>query len=307
MKEIDNKIKDNSNMLITEANRLNIQNSIENEKNFSSPINKFRKRSININNFINTLNIINTINIMNATNENHNSRYNLDTQNSNQKNNLNNYYSKSRNNGKSLYNIKHHHNINGSEKKNQNLNLISSHNRYIFNRNMTLFNNSIDNTFKTKMKKRLCNKKLIINKFLTVTNNQLSKNSSSVNTDSKKNIKNNELSKNKILEVFLPPLLEKKENSRKESESLKINLKNSAIRHTFETINSINSVSLGHKDKNDLDEPCLTNYNFKKTKESKSLDIKKAQILLLKTRNKKAKLMAKRRNESALEYYEDVF
>ena len=309
MKEIENKIKDNSNMLITEANRLNIHNSIENEKNFSSPINKFRKRSININNFINTLNIINTINIMNATNENHNSRYILETQNSNHNNNLNNYFSKSRNTGKSLYNIKHHHNINDSEKKNQNLKLISSHNRYLFNRNMTLFNNSIDNTLKTKMKKRLCNKKLIFNKFLTITNNQISKNSSSANTDSKKNIKNNELSKNKILDVFLPPLLDKKENSRKESKSLKINLKNSVIRHTFETINSINSVSLGHKDKNNLDEPCLTNYNFKKTKDSKSLDIKKAQILLLKTRDKKAKLIAKKRNELELDYfiYEEIF
>ena len=307
MKVIENKIKDNSIMLNTEANRLNIHNSIENEKNFSSPINKFRKRNININNFINALNIINTINIMNATNENHNSRYNLETQNSNHNNNLNNYFSKSRNTGKSLYNIKHHHNINDSEKKNQNLKLISSHNHYIFNRNMTLFNNSIDNTLKTKMKKRLCNKKLIFNKFLTITNNQISKNSSSANTDSKKNIKNNELSKNKILDVFLPPLLDKKENSRKESKSLKINLKNSVIRHTFETINSINSVSLGHKDKNNLDEPCLTNYNFKKTKDSKSLDIKKAQILLLKTRDKKAKLMAKRRNESGLDYYENIF
>ena len=153
---------------------------------------------------------------------------------------------------------------------------------------------------------------MIFNKFLTLTNNQISKNSSkenNENSESKKNIKSNELPKNKILDIFLPPLLEKTENSKKESKSIKINIKNNVIRYAFETANGINNISLGHKDKNNNDNLCLTNYNFKDQKKSKSVNIKKAQILLLKNRDKKAKLIAKRRNESELDYfiYEDIF
>ena len=146
---------------------------------------------------------------------------------------------------------------------------------------------------------------MTFNKFLTLTNNL------NENSESKKDIKSNELPKNKILDIFLPPLLDKTENSKKEPKSLKINIniKNSIIRHAFETANSINSVSLGHKDKNNNDKLCLTNYNFKDQKKSKSVNIKKAQILLLKNRDKKAKLIAKRRNESKLDdfIYEDIF
>ena len=66
---------------------------------------------------------------------------------------------------------------------------------------------------------------------------------------------------------------------------------------------------MGHRDKNSLDKQYLTNYNFKKSKKSKSLNIKKAQILLLKNRDKKAKLIAKKRNELELDYfiYEEIF
>ena len=305
MKTIENKINDNSITLNSEENRLNINvnNSIENEKNFRPQINIFRKKRININKFMKA---------MNSINENQN-RYNIETLNSNNKNNnLNNLFSKSRNIGKTLYNIKYHHNINKSENKNHNPNLISFNNRNIFNRNITLTNNSLDNSFNNNFKKRLSNKKMIFNKFLTLTNNQISKNSSkenNENSESKKNIKSNELPKNKILDIFLPPLLEKTENSKKESKSIKINIKNNVIRYAFETANGINNISLGHKDKNNNDNLCLTNYNFKDQKKSKSVNIKKAQILLLKNRDKKAKLIAKRRNESELDYfiYEDIF
>ena len=305
MKSIENKINDNSNMLNNEENKLNINanvnNSIENEKNFRPQINIFRKKRINIKKFMNAINKIN------ARDENQNSRYYLENQKSNHKNNLNNFFPKSRNIGKTLYNIKYPHDIKDLENKNhnQNHNFISFNNRNIFNRNITLTNNSIDNSFNTNIKKKLSNKKMTFNKFLTLTNNL------NENSESKKDIKSNELPKNKILDIFLPPLLDKTENSKKEPKSLKINIniKNSIIRHVFETANSINSVSLGHKDKNNNDKLCLTNYNFKEQKKSKSVNIKKAQILLLKNRDKKAKLIAKRRNESKLDYfiYEDIF
>lgn len=305
MKSIENKINDNSNMLNNEENKLNINanvnNSIENEKNFRPQINIFRKKRINIKKFMNAINKIN------ARDENQNSRYYLENQKSNHKNNLNNFFPKSRNIGKTLYNIKYPHDIKDLENKNhnQNHNFISFNNRNIFNRNITLTNNSIDNSFNTNIKKKLSNKKMTFNKFLTLTNNL------NENSESKKDIKSNELPKNKILDIFLPPLLDKTENSKKEPKSLKINIniKNSIIRHAFETANSINSVSLGHKDKNNNDKLCLTNYNFKDQKKSKSVNIKKAQILLLKNRDKKAKLIAKRRNESKLDYfiYEDIF
>ena len=81
-------------------------------------------------------------------------------------------------------------------------------------------------------------------------------------------------------------------------------------RHALETINSINNTYLGHKDKNNLEELILTNFNLKNSKnskKSKSIDIKKAQILLLKKRDKKAKLILQKKNELENFHEEDFF
>ena len=300
MKIIENKLNEKSNILNTEENRLNINNSIENDKNFSSPINKFRKKAINLNNIINTIY------------EKNNSRHIIESQKFTRKLNFNNIFSKSRNNGKLLYNIKQYHNILDSEKndKNQNLNILN--NKNILTKNKTLTNNSINNSFNINniSKERSSTKKLKINKFNTITNrNKIFKDSSKENIDIKKITKSKEETKNKILEIFLPPLLKKTEKSINKTINRKIDIKNNFIRHALETTNSINSVSLGHRDKNSLDKQYLTNYNFKKSKKSKSLNIKKAQILLLKNRDKKAKLIAKKRNELELDYfiYEEIF
>jgi hypothetical protein len=79
------------------------------------------------------------------------------------------------------------------------------------------------------------------------------------------------------------------------------------IRHALHTFNSINNTTLGHTEKNKVDENLLTNVNFKKSKKTNNQDIKNAQILLLKKRDQKAKLIFQKKNE--LEYFidEDIF
>ena len=87
----------------------------------------------------------------------------------------------------------------------------------------------------------------------------------------------------------------------------KRNVNKYLIRHALHTFNSINNTSLGHTEKNNVDEKLLTNINFKKSKKSNNLDIKNAQILLLKKRDKKAKLILQKKNELEYFIYEDIF
>ena len=50
--------------------------------------------------------------------------------------------------------------------------------------------------------------------------------------------------------------------------NIKDNNNTTVTRHALETINSINNTFLGHKDKNNMDELLLTNFDFKKSKKS---------------------------------------
>ena len=73
------------------------------------------------------------------------------------------------------------------------------------------------------------------------------------------------------------------------------------FKHSLSIANSINDASLGHKDKNNLDKMILSNLDYNKlnkyTKKSKSINIKKAQINIIKNRSKKIKLFLQKKND----------
>ena len=113
--------------------------------------------------------------------------------------------------------------------------------------------------------------------------------------------------KEKILDIFLPPLSKTIKIKKWNIDNRKINIDRHLTRHALHTINSINNTSLGHTDENNIDEKLLSNFYFEKSNKSKSTNIKKAQILLLKNRNKKAKLILQKKIDSEYFLDEDIF
>ena len=301
IKTLENKINDN-NKLIEEQNSNVFENkvsnncSVENEKNFSSPFNVFRKKNININNFINTIS------------EFHNSKYHFENQSSNTRNYLNNLYYSTKFDRKTITNLKNNHPLFVNENLDDNKKALNL--RKIFNKkNLALL--SINDSL-NKSKEKITIKKLKLSNLHNSQNKKELKNDVNNNDDESKN--KNEMKK-QILNIFLPPLIENEKKLRHKVEhrnfsnnkdSTNINI----TKHALETINSINNTYLGHKDKNNLEELILTNFNLKNSKnskKSKSIDIKKAQILLLKKRDKKAKLILQKKNELENFYEEDFF
>jgi len=283
LEELENYIKDN---------KRNLNNSIESEKKYSSPINKFRNKKINMDNFFSSIN------------ESLNSKYNNENSNSKNKKNKNNIFSKKNVTGKTLYNIKHSYNLNDITNRNKNKNKMALSLGKIDNKPLSLFY-SINTSFK-KLKEIIPIKKLKFkNDENTQTDRILNNNSNKDDVKYNDKLKNKKQVSNKVLDIFLPPLSENAKTIKPKIE--KRNVNKYLIRHALHTFNSINNTSLGHTEKNNVDEKLLTNINFKKSKKSNNLDIKNAQILLLKKRDKKAKLILQKKNE--FEYFidEDIF
>jgi hypothetical protein len=294
MKIIEDKLEDRDRKLEEKENqkkdkKTNLNNSLESGKKFSSPIYMFRHKKINIDNFFSSIN------------ESLNSKYNNENSHSKSKKNKNNLFSKKNLTVKTLYNIKHSHHLNDNTIRNRNKMTLSL--GKVGNKPFSLFH-SINTSFK-KQKERLPIKKL---KFQNDENTQTDrlKNISNKN-DENYNVKLKEEKNfnNKILDVFLPPLSENVKTIKPKIENRNIN--KYLIRHALHTFNSINNTTLGHTEKNNIDENLLTNVNFKKSKKTNNQDIKNAQILLLKKRDQKAKLIFQKKNE--LEYFidEDIF
>ena len=118
LEELENYIKDN---------KRNLNNSIESEKKYSSPINKFRNKKINMDNFFSSIN------------ESLNSKYNNENSNSKNKKNKNNIFSKKNVTGKTLYNIKHSYNLNDITNRNKSKNKMALSLGKIGNKPLSLF------------------------------------------------------------------------------------------------------------------------------------------------------------------------
>ena len=294
MKIIEDKLEDRDRKLEEKENqkkdkKTNLNNSLESGKKFSSPIYMFRNKKINIENFFSSIN------------ESLNSKYNNENSHSKSKKNKNNLFSKKNLTVKTLYNIKHSHHLNDNTIRNRNKMTLSL--GKVGNKPFSLFH-SINTSFK-KQKERLPIKKL---KFQNDENTQTDrlKNISNKNDENYNvRLKEEKNFNNKILDVFLPPLSENVKTIKPKIENRNIN--KYLIRHALHTFNSINNTTLGHTEKNNVDENLLTNVNFKKSKKTNNQDIKNAQILLLKKRDQKAKLIFQKKNE--LEYFidEDIF
>lgn len=300
MKQIEKKIIEKENIL----KNLDSSNSIggdgdlnfylDKQKHFSSPITIFKKNTNNLYNIINTNNDYN--NSKNSLEKNVNKIKEINAFSHNLEK-----IAKFRQNTFSKIKSFQPKNENISSLRKKIINLKNNLNKNI-KKNINSF--STDNSFKEKKIDKIdkIDSKSIKNKFM----------------NSKKKIKINQLNviktennqKEKPFNVFLPPLLTLKKNkNQNNNESDKKNLyqnKNMKIdyhffRHSLSIANSINDASLGHKDKNNLDKMILSNLDYNKlnkyTKKSKSINIKKAQINIIKNRSKKIKLVLQKKND----------
>ena len=300
MKQIEKKIIEKENIL----KNLDSSNSIggdgdlnfylDKQKHFSSPITIFKKNTNNVYNIINTNNDYN--NSKNSLEKNVNKIKEINAFSHNLEK-----IAKFRQNTFSKIKSFQPKNENISSLRKKIINLKNNLNKNI-KKNINSF--STDNSFKEKKIDKIdkIDSKSIKNKFM----------------NSKKKIKINQLNviktennqKEKPFNVFLPPLLTLKKNkNQNNNESDKKNLyqnKNMKIdyhffRHSLSIANSINDASLGHKDKNNLDKMILSNLDYNKlnkyTKKSKSINIKKAQINIIKNRSKKIKLVLQKKND----------
>lgn len=124
--------------------------------------------------------------------------------------------------------------------------------------------------------------------------------------------------KRKLFDVFLPPLLtnenQKLKNQKQDynkcfsNENLNFNYHD--FKNSLSIQNSINDASLGHKDKSknkDSNYFILSNYENKKKNNKnvnkKSVSIKRAQINIIKSRDKKMKLFQKKKKEEDYDEY----
>ena len=297
MKQIEKKIIEKENIL----KNLDSSNSIggdgdlnfylDKQKHFSSPITIFKKNTNNVYNIINTNNDYN--NSKNSLEKNVNKIKEINAFSHNLEK-----IAKFRQNTFSKIKSFQPKNENISSLRKKIINLKNNLNKNI-KKNINSF--STDNSFKEKKIDKIDNKS-IKNKYM----------------NSKKKIKNNQLNviktennqKEKPFNIFLPPLLTLKKNkNQNNNENDKKNLyqnKNMKIdyhffKHSLSIANSINDASLGHKDKNNLDKMILSNLDYNKlnkyTKKSKSINIKKAQINIIKNRSKKIKLVLQKKND----------
>ena len=297
MKQIEKKIIEKENIL----KNLDSSNSIggdgdlnfylDKQKHFSSPITIFKKNTNNVYNIINTNNDYN--NSKNSLEKNVNKIKEINAFSHNLEK-----IAKFRQNTFSKIKSFQPKNENISSLRKKIINLKNNLNKNI-KKNINSF--STDNSFKEKKIDKIDNKS-IKNKFM----------------NSKKKIKINQLNviktennqKEKPFNVFLPPLLTLKKNKNQNNNEIdKKNLyqnKNMKIdyhffKHSLSIANSINDASLGHKDKNNLDKMILSNLDYNKlnkyTKKSKSINIKKAQINIIKNRSKKIKLVLQKKND----------
>ena len=297
MKQIEKKIIEKENIL----KNLDSSNSIggdgdlnfylDKQKHFSSPITIFKKNTNNVYNIINTNNDYN--NSKNSLEKNVNKIKEINAFSHNLEK-----IAKFRQNTFSKIKSFQPKNENISSLRKKIINLKNNLNKNI-KKNINSF--STDNSFKEKKIDKIDNKS-IKNKFM----------------NSKKKIKINQLNviktednqKEKPFNIFLPPLLTLKKNkNQNNNENDKKNLyqnKNMKIdyhffKHSLSIANSINDASLGHKDKNNLDKMILSNLDYNKlnkyTKKSKSINIKKAQINIIKNRSKKIKLVLQKKND----------
>ena len=124
------------------------------------------------------------------------------------------------------------------------------------------------------------------------------------------NILQTEISpKRKQFNVFLPPLLTSENNKKNyKIKNKKESSKNEKLNYHFfknyiSIANSINDASLGHKDKKN-NNIILSNIEDRRNlnKKSKSINIKRAQINIIKNRDIKMKLILKKKNEE-----EDIY
>ena len=288
MKQIEKKIIEKENIL----KNLDSSNSIggdgdlnfylDKQKHFSSPITIFKKNTNNVYNIINTNNDYN--NSKNSLEKNVNKIKEINAFSHNLEK-----IAKFRQNTFSKIKSFQPKNENISSLRKKIINLKNNLNKNI-KKNINSF--STDNSFKEKKIDKIDNKS-IKNKF-----NQLNV------------IKTEDKQKEKPFNIFLPPLLILKKNkNQNNNENDKKNLyqnKNMKIdyhffKHSLSIANSINDASLGHKDKNNLDKMILSNLDYNKlnkyTKKSKSINIKKAQINIIKNRSKKIKLVLQKKND----------
>ena len=301
MKQIETKIEEHENKL----KNLDAENSKENEgdfnyiseqqKHFSSPITLFKKNIMNIHNIINN----NEYNKSKESLEKF-SRIGKYTVSSIFSNDIKKMKKNRQNTFSQIKNFRDKIEDNIFRSKIFNLKNKLNHNIKI--------NFSIDNSFKEKKNTSL-NKK---NK----SNNSLKKN--------KKNrinivLKTENTQRRKQFDVFLPPLsmtedrniTNQKQNNNEcfSNENFKINYH--CFKNSLSIPNSINDASLGHRDKSinkNSNNLVLSNYEkcSKKNinKKSGTINIKRAQINIIKNRSKKMRLILKRKNEED-SFYDD--
>ena len=206
---------------------------------------------------------------------------------------------------KKIYNYKYFSNFKDIANRNQieiNLNKENT-----INSEGKIFN-SINFSFK-KSRKKIRNEKLKLQRSENIQKIKSNKNNSDRENDKNdiNNLKMKNQMKNKILDIFLPPLSKNINFRESNIDNQTKNINRHLTRYALYTINSINNISLGHTDENNIDKKLLSNFNFKKSTKSKSINIKRAQILLLKNRDKKAKLILQRKNVLNNFIDEDIF
>ena len=292
-KLIDNRFEEKDNKINEQESLNNINNSIDTEKNLATNINISRNQKINTNNFIHSFNT------------SYLTKYDCFEQNSKNNSKINNLFSKANLKTKKIYNYKYFSNFKDIANRNQieiNLNKENT-----INSEGKIFN-SINFSFK-KSRKKIRNEKLKLQRSENIQKIKSNKNNSDRENDKNdiNNLKMKNQMKNKILDIFLPPLSKNINFRESNIDNQTKNINRHLTRYALYTINSINNISLGHTDENNIDKKLLSNFNFKKSTKSKSINIKRAQILLLKNRDKKAKLILQRKNVLNNFIDEDIF
>ena len=308
MKQVETKILESENKL-KNINSLNSTNEEDfnyifdqQQKHFSSPITLFQKNSKKIFNIINSKNEYNNIdNNINESIENNNTNKNIDINTfSFDLDKIKRYRKKLTQIKKKKEKKEKKENSNSLRKKIMGLkNSINRNARFNYN------NFSTDNSFKEKKKIKL-NLKIKESK-----NNDINLKKKDINSKNDNILKTENSQKRKQFNVFLPPLLPGENNKNNHKiKNLKESSKNEKLNYHFcknyiSIANSINDgASLGHKDKknNNL---ILSNIDDMNNlyKKSKSINIKRAQINIIKNRDIKMQLILKKKNEEE-DYYD---
>ena len=303
--QLESKIKDNEDKLKKIYSTNNTKNdndlyfslNLEREKHFCSPITLFKKSNVNIFNLINKKNNEYTI-----------GREYLDMHRTLKKNKVISFLS---------FNFEKAGNL--KERRNKRDQLKNEYNAFM------------KRVFNMEQNKKIVNSNSFSSDKISIENESMfnsykdkkiffMKSKNSKNKNSKKELKplkteNSE--KRKLFDVFLPPLLTE-ENGKKlnktkdEKETIKsqtINNNNFTNKPSLSVASSINDIIFrnkyrrfweNYKNNNNIH---LSNFDEIKNKDlssktkSKSIDIKKAQITILKNRNQKRKLILKQKND----------